>query len=339
MADAELVQTLPVRRAAPALRLSEQDLDAVLDKITSPRWQAQQKELSAAYDKLAAALLSKNDYIEAEGRVFKKKSAWKKLGRAFNVSVQLVEKTDNAWSGYDEAGVPHFRADVVMRAVAPWGQHTEAVASCSTRESRFYTSGPACPKCGGPMWDNLPRPGEPKWKTKARAEGRLPDFECRDKNCKGSLAAEEITPGTKPNPIARAKAEHDCYATAQTRASNRAISDLIAAGEVSAEEMQALHEPEHEPDAIPSQEEEPKKAPASADQVGMLERLLDTKDWRATDLFPEADAMRNWILRVLAGRERPSFQATEEALLKIGRLPDLETVATTEVEEEDDLPF
>lgn len=42
----------------------------------------------------------------------------------------------------------------------------------------------------------------------------------------------------RPNENARAKADHDCEATAQTRASNRAVSDLIAAGEVSAEEME-----------------------------------------------------------------------------------------------------
>lgn len=36
----------------------------------------------------------------------------------------------------------------------------------------------------------------------------------------------------------RSKADHDCPATAQTRASNRAVSDLIAAGEVSAEELE-----------------------------------------------------------------------------------------------------
>ena len=35
-----------------------------------------------------------------------------------------------------------------------------------------------------------------------------------------------------------ARQEHDCYTTAHTRAKNRAISDMIAAGEVSAEEME-----------------------------------------------------------------------------------------------------
>ncbi len=33
--------------------------------------------------------------------------------------------------------------------------------------------------------------------------------------------------------------EHDVYTTCHTRAKNRAISDMIAAGEVSAEEMEA----------------------------------------------------------------------------------------------------
>jgi|GEM_PF-958413 len=41
------------------------------------------------------------------------------------------------------------------------------------------------------------------------------------------------------SPAAKMKGWHDCLATAQTRASNRVISALIAAGEVSAEEVEA----------------------------------------------------------------------------------------------------
>lgn len=47
----------------------------------------------------------------------------------------------------------------------------------------------------------------------------------------------------------KSKGWHDCLATAQTRASNRAISALIAAGEVSAEEAEAQQEREQKADA------------------------------------------------------------------------------------------
>ena len=36
---------------------------------------------------------------------------------------------------------------------------------------------PACPKCGGPMWDNRSSKRNPK----------APDFKCKDKNCEGAV--------------------------------------------------------------------------------------------------------------------------------------------------------
>jgi len=49
----------------------------------------------------------------------------------------------------------------------------------------------------------------------------------------------------QPNKTARQKAQHDCEATAVTRAINRAISDLIAGGEVSAEEVTNMGSGDH----------------------------------------------------------------------------------------------
>jgi hypothetical protein len=61
------------------------------------------------------------------------------------------------------------------------------------------------------------------------------------------------------------KADHDCEATAATRATNRAISDLIAAGEVSAEEIDhAAHEPLETP---PARELTPEPKPEPTSQV------------------------------------------------------------------------
>lgn len=198
-----------------------------------------QRALSVAYDRAVSALIGANDVQEEGGRTFKKKSAWRKLGRFFHLSTQLVSQS-GGWikepNPLTEKDSVDFVALVTMRAVAPWGQYMEATASCSTRELRFLARTPVCPVCKGLMWDNRNPPKGEEWKS---AKG---DFACRDKGCSGALAQGEYDPDTIgqliPNPTAFSKARHDCMSTAQTRASNRAISDLIAAGEVSWEEVQ-----------------------------------------------------------------------------------------------------
>lgn len=157
----------------------------VLAQLATPQAIEQQKQLSAAYDQMVDALVGPNDVQEAEGgKRFKKKSAWRKLGKAFQIDTEFahIEKGWRFEPALDD--VAHYYAEVHVRAVAPWGQTLVAVGACSTRESRFY-----------------------------KRDG-------------------------KPNAGARGKAEHDVLATAATRATNRAVSDLIAAGEVSAEEVE-----------------------------------------------------------------------------------------------------
>src|SRR5690606_31072830 len=87
---------------------------------------------------------------------------------------------------------------------------------------------------------------------------------------------------------ARAKATHDVEATAATRATNRAISDLIAAGEVSAEEIE--HDGATEPAPRPSRPRASRPAqPAMGDsaptgemaserQIQFIRRLLAERD-------------------------------------------------------------
>src|SRR5690606_2837336 len=84
---------------------------------------------------------------------------------------------------------------------------------------------------------------------------------------------------------ARAKATHDVEATAATRATNRAISDLIAAGEVSAEEIE--HDGAPEPAPRPSRprasrpamgDSAPTGEMASERQIQFIRRLLDERD-------------------------------------------------------------
>lgn len=174
-------QMLPAQRQTMPL-MSGEMVDALLD----PDQVQHQQRLAEAYDQACRALLGPNDVQEADGREFKKKSAWRKLQRRFAISTKVVSA--ETWWVEDEDEIRQCVSRVVVRATAPWGQYAEAVGKCSTRERRFY------------------------WEDSA-----------------GNL---------RPNDKARMKADHDCESTAQTRASNRAISDLIAAGEVSAEEIE-----------------------------------------------------------------------------------------------------
>ena len=135
-----------------------------------------------AYQKLCKGLLDDNDYQEIivkekdeKGnwikvkRHFKKKSAWQKLSRAFNVETQI---TDRELLRTQTGRIKE--AYYCVRATLPNGRCVESDALCSRSE---------------------------KGKDKV--------------------------------------SDHTIMSTAKTRATNRAIAELIGAGEVSAEEMGA----------------------------------------------------------------------------------------------------
>ena len=125
-----------------------------------------QQALARAYDEACAALIGPNDVQVESGRSFKKKSAWRKLARHFNISTAVA-------SVQKEFVGDVFLATVTVTATGPWGQSSDAVGACATDE----------------------------------ATGR------------------------------RIITMADALATAETRATNRAVSNLIAMGEVSAEEI------------------------------------------------------------------------------------------------------
>ena len=121
-----------------------------------------------AYQTFTEKLLDDSDYQLIRGKKFKKKSAWRKYSRAFNITTEIRDKVITK----DDKGRVE-EAEFIVRATLPNGRYVESWGSCSKLE------------------------------------------------------------GSKSHP------NHDIPATAQTRATNRAISDLIGAGEVTAEEMQS----------------------------------------------------------------------------------------------------
>ena len=135
-----------------------------------------------AYQKLCKGLLNETDYQEIivkekdengnyvkVKRHFKKKSAWQKLSRAFNVDIHIVDRD------IERTKMGRVReAYYCVRATLPNGRSVESDALCSRSE---------------------------KGKDKV--------------------------------------SDHTIMSTAKTRATNRAIAELMGAGEVSAEKMSA----------------------------------------------------------------------------------------------------
>lgn len=176
------------------------------------------KTAMTAYQQAVAAVLDESDWQNAgRGEHFIKKSGWRKIAKAFGLSVARVESGVER----DAEGNP-VRAFAVFRATAPNGQSQDGDGYCSVDESRFQ-------KDSG-----------------------------------------------------RKKLENDMRATATTRAKNRAISDLVGMGEVSAEEVEL--------GGGGSQQQDPRLAPFDQDLMPAwreIERQAGTE---------KTQNLSNWLL-------------------------------------------
>lgn len=145
------------------------------------------------YLELTERLLDRSDYQKIGTNKFKKKSAWRKYAKAFNISAEIIkEEVERGPDGY-----PIF-ARVWVRAEEPSGRYQVADQECHALEKCCPVArGQGCTKSGN-------------------HRHCAPD-------CDGRIHFSH--PG-------------DITATATTRAKNRAISDLIGAGEVSYEEAE-----------------------------------------------------------------------------------------------------
>jgi hypothetical protein len=88
--------------------------------------------LQKAFHDLCIALLEDDDYQNIRGKRYKKKSAWRKLAAAFNVSDTLLEETTKR----NEDG-RIVRATITVRATAPNGRSTEGLGVASVYERPF----------------------------------------------------------------------------------------------------------------------------------------------------------------------------------------------------------
>jgi hypothetical protein len=207
---------------------------------------AQVLDAQKAYHELCEALLDDSDYQTIGDRRFRKKSGWRKLAVAFNVSTELLkEDVERGPRGQI------LRVQCTVRATAPNGRFQDGIGACD-------------------LFERCCEPGSCKlkefWPDSGKPTGHV---HCGD-NCKGKHHFS--------NP------SHDIPSTAMTRATNRPQADLFGMGEVSAEEITDRGE-YAEPTRGPQTASEPAKNPRGAhqSQIDRIEALIahtDTyKDW------------------------------------------------------------
>jgi hypothetical protein len=169
-----------------------------------------------AYQRLLRELLEPTDWQthDKQGRPldkpFLKKSGWRKIARAFNLSFERVHSHVER----DEHGAP-ARAEVWIRAVAPNGQYGDGDGYCSADEVRFKS------------WK-----GRQKLENDLRstATTRAKNRATADLVGMGEVSAEEIGPAGEEDEHARALAAGGPASEELARVAFAALAHLVGGG-------------------------------------------------------------------------------------------------------------
>lgn len=146
--------------------------------------------------------------MELDGKKFRKKGYWRGVAVAFGISVETLEERREV-TGVFKDGRENFGYVITRRATAPNGRFVTADGTCfAVEKARRF-------KCPHP---------HPSWagKTEHFPHSSCPAFD------------PEFQWRTLPGDAT----EHNVRGHASTRAFNRAVSDLVGFGEVSAEEVE-----------------------------------------------------------------------------------------------------
>jgi hypothetical protein len=128
--------------------------------------------LQRTFAELCTALLEPGDYQRIGPKDFKKKSAWRKLAAAFNVSDTMLERN---YDRRDDGRI--IRCEVVVRATAPNGRSAEGLGLASVYERQF---------------------SNPEHDIPATAHTRAKNRAFADLFGLGEVSAEEITGDERP---------------------------------------------------------------------------------------------------------------------------------------------
>lgn len=193
-----------------AMEPAEQDGSGVVELAGSP------EDIAGLYERFeqvkSEVLDIGEDTTTISGSVHVNKSGWRKIATAFNVSTSTVETEVSTNSN----GV--VKAEVVAEASAPNGKTASGVGVCASNESNFMEK--LCDEKAGIE------------EAVDRAEKYVLEGDVQDRVVLVEGHWRLLPRDIEVN-------EHNLVATAETRAKNRAISDLVGGGEVSAEEITA----------------------------------------------------------------------------------------------------
>lgn len=276
--------TAAVVQLDPAAQQLTPDLGRMLPTVESA------KSAMTRYVAVCNGILDKTaDYAEIDGRLFKRKSAWRKLARFYRVSDSITQREvvrrDDGWPLY-----------AVMTVLA-----TDGVGA-STGTHEVHLGEKCCASVRGQQC----------------RKARYDDHRCCPADCDGTVHWKH--PG-------------DIVATAHTRAKNRAIADLIGAGEVSAEEMEgadyggpplkAAQRPRQARQSAPKPQRGP--SPLERKQAEFLaavgRRGVDSKDTAAVHAFLGLEC---------SGRPHPGCDALAAELEAMAEAGGMDRVAVVE---------
>jgi hypothetical protein len=148
------------------------------------------------YAQFTKLMLQKGDYQNIRGKMFKKKSAWRKYEVFFNLSVpmdtvRMIQQTD------DQGRV--IKAEVWLEMVAPNGRRSPGWAACSLSERAHGEDKTHWDErqrahvvdCKGPC-DGRPHFSHPEHDIPATAMTRARNRACADMIGAGEVSAEEV---------------------------------------------------------------------------------------------------------------------------------------------------
>lgn len=229
------------------------------------------------YQHVCETILDANDYQAYEGKARKKKSAWRKLAVAFNVSTSIVAE-EIVKTAERHVLSANYRVKAYTGPKSNPYRELESVGYCDINE-----------KCC----------------ASARGE------KCHKAAWKGHFCCKNGCDGRRH----WSHPDHDVMSTAETRASNRAIANLIGCGEVSAEELTDEGEAHKAAETPPRRAEAPKPpstpnpAPKTAPKPAQAQPKAPT------------DATRKWMLDSLkASPGMDHRQLVTEFMVKAGKL-------------------
>lgn len=149
----------------------------------------------------------KDQLIELQGKQFRKKGYWRAVSVAFNLTVEMISE-ERFEAGFFEDGQPNFGYKVLYKATTAQGFTRDGDGACTAMEKAGKF------KCPHPH-------ARDAWKSLHWPPENCPDYD----------------PAYRYRRLPENATEHNVRSHAHSRAYNRAISNCVGFGEVSAEEV------------------------------------------------------------------------------------------------------